>query len=210
MSKPHVAGGFSPRCLALAMVFTLGLLASPPDASAIGRARYVQDAATPGSCAIVQEKTAATILVDVRDHAGVVRAVGDLQADIGRVTDCRAAIAHEREGLAGSVIIVGTIGKSSAIDRLVRDRKIDVSRIEGQWESFLIQVVPEPWPGVACGLVIAGSDKRGTIYGIYDLSEQMGGCSHRAQGCGLCQGRTVRARTAFGQVPGDLPQRRSA
>ena len=46
--------------------------------------------------------------------------------------------------------------------------------IAGQWESFIIQVVPEPLLGVASGLVIAGSDKRGTIYGIYDLSEEIG------------------------------------
>jgi len=38
----------------------------------------------------------------------------------------------------------------------------------------LIQVVPKPFPGVANALVIAGSDKRGTIFGVYDVSEQIG------------------------------------
>ena len=60
------------------------------------------------------------------------------------------------------------------IDQLVRERKIDVSDIPGKWEASLIQVVQHPLPGVESALVIAGSDKRGTIYGIYDLSEQMG------------------------------------
>ncbi|HZL78880.1 MAG TPA: glycosyl hydrolase 115 family protein [Candidatus Limnocylindrales bacterium] len=73
-----------------------------------------------------------------------------------------------------NTIIVGTVGKSWIIDQLIREGKIDVSPITGKWESFFIQVVPEPLPGVASGLVIVGSDKRGTIYGIYDLSEQMG------------------------------------
>jgi hypothetical protein len=50
----------------------------------------------------------------------------------------------------------------------------DTAPIAGKWESFLIQAVPKPLPGVAGALVIAGSDKRGTIYGIYDLSEQIG------------------------------------
>ena len=45
--------------------------------------------------------------------------------------------------------------------------KLDVSAIEGKWESYLIQTVDG-------NLVIAGSDKRGTIFGIYDLSEKIG------------------------------------
>jgi hypothetical protein len=78
------------------------------------------------------------------------------------------------KSLSGDVVLIGTIGKSEIIDRLIRERKIDVSQIEGKWESTLIQVVSHPLPGVARALVIAGSDKRGTIYGIYDLSEQIG------------------------------------
>src|SRR5262249_39092180 len=71
-------------------------------------------------------------------------------------------------------ILIGTLGKSPLIDRLVADKKIDTTPIAGKWESFLIQVVPNPFPGIESALVIAGSDKRGTIFGIYDLSEQMG------------------------------------
>ena len=60
------------------------------------------------------------------------------------------------------------------IDRLIREHKIDVGAVKGKWESTLIQVVERPLPGVKRGLVIAGSDKRGTIFGIYDLSQQIG------------------------------------
>jgi hypothetical protein len=75
---------------------------------------------------------------------------------------------------ARATIIAGTIGKNAIVDRLILERRIDVSGIVGKWESFLIQVVPHPQPGVDSALVIAGSDKRGTIYGIYDLSEEIG------------------------------------
>jgi hypothetical protein len=122
----------------------------------------------------VHGKTAAGIYVDASDHAGVVRAIADLQADITRVTSCNPAIGHDEQHLGANAIIVGTIGKSQLIDRLIREKKIDPAAILGKWESFLIQVVPKPLPGVENGLVIAGSDKRGTIYGIYDLSEQIG------------------------------------
>lgn len=64
-------------------------------------------------------------------------------------------------------IIIGTIGKSAEIDALAAAGKIDISEIEGKWESFTIQETDGK-------TVIAGSDKRGTIYGIYDLSEKIG------------------------------------
>src|SRR4029078_1043520 len=73
-----------------------------------------------------------------------------------------------------SPILIGTIGRSAIIDQLATAKKIDTSSIAGKWESYLIQVVADPLPGISSALVIAGSDKRGTIYGIYDLSEQMG------------------------------------
>src|SRR5208282_812002 len=73
-----------------------------------------------------------------------------------------------------NVVIIGTIGKSAIIDRLIRKNKIDASAISGKWESFFLQVVRKPLPGVDSALVICGSDKRGTIYGIYDLSEEIG------------------------------------
>ena len=65
-------------------------------------------------------------------------------------------------------------GKSPLIDGLVKAGKIEVGSISGKWESFVIATVNRPLPGVDQALVIAGSDKRGTIYGIYEISEQIG------------------------------------
>jgi Glycosyl hydrolase family 115/Gylcosyl hydrolase family 115 C-terminal domain len=141
---------------------------------ALGQPQYVENFYRRDSFPITQGKSVSTIYVDASDYAGVVRAANDLQADIVRVTDRKPAITNDEKSFNGDAIIVGTIGKSAVIDSLIREKKIDVSQVAGKWESFLIQVVTRPMPGVARGLVIAGSDKRGTIYGIYDLSEQIG------------------------------------
>jgi hypothetical protein len=156
------------------MLLLVAGLVAPRDCLALGQQRYVEEVQGLGSFPIVQSNATAAIYVDANDFAGVVRAANDLQADVARVTDRSPEISHKGKNLGKNVIIVGTIGKSQVIDRLIREKKIDISEIAGQWEAFLIQVVPKPLPGVASGLVICGSDKRGTIYGIYDLSEQIG------------------------------------
>src|ERR1039457_1311317 len=152
----------------------LGLFIFVPNGFALGQVQYVENVSHPGGFPIVQPGVAANLYVDTNDFAGVLRAANDLQADIARVAGLTPAIVHQENGLGKNAILVGTMGRSRVIDRLIREGKIDVSPITGKWESFFIQVVPEPLPGVASGLVIVGSDKRGTIYGIYDLSEQMG------------------------------------
>ncbi|TVY84194.1 hypothetical protein LSUE1_G001541 [Lachnellula suecica] len=72
------------------------------------------------------------------------------------------------------VIIAGTLSKSPLIRSLVEAGKIDVRPIMGRWESFISEVITNPLPGVDKALVIVGSDMRGTVYGLYDVSEQIG------------------------------------
>jgi len=140
----------------------------------IGQEHYVEGVATAGSFCIADHGTSASLYVDANDYVGVVRATGDLQSDIARVTSIHPAIARDQTSIGSRAIIIGTIGKSPLIDLLIRTGKINTAYIVGKWESFLIQVVPKPFPGVANALVIAGSDKRGTIFGVYDVSEQIG------------------------------------
>ena len=141
----------------------------PTAALALGQVRYVEATAQPGSFPIARANTCAAIYVDRGDFPGVIRAVGDVQADIARVTGCTPAITHETAGLGAHAIVIGSLEHSPLVKRLT-----DTSAIAGKWESFLTQAVPKPLPGVDRALVIAGSDKRGTIYGVYDLSEEIG------------------------------------
>jgi hypothetical protein len=144
-----------------------------PAAFALGRKPFVASAPSRGAFPLVAQGVAAPIVVDPQDHAGVRRAAGDLQQDIERVTGIRPALVEGAQP-RGPAVIVGTLGKSGLIGRLVREGKVDVREIEGRWESSIIQVVERPWPGADRALVIVGSDKRGTIFGVYDVSEEIG------------------------------------
>ncbi|MGH9615401.1 MAG: glycosyl hydrolase 115 family protein [Acidobacteriaceae bacterium] len=173
MSRTQIASAANPVRQYMLALLALLLCAGPIFASDFGEAQYVEYSPSPASFPVVQNGRAALIYVDAEDYLGVVRAVGDLQADIRRVTSTAPQIAHAAP-FPAHVILIGTIGKSRIIDQLVKRKKIDVDEIRGKWESNLIQVVANPLPGVKNALVIAGSDKRGTIYGIYDLSEEIG------------------------------------
>ncbi len=157
----------------------LALCAVAPALQALTGAPYVTFAAPPAaSLPLVAANTAAPILVAENDWPGVLRAAGDLQADVERVTGLKPEL-RRLKGPGGTapsdqVVIIGTIGRSAVIDELVRTGKLKVDEVRDQWESWVRDVVDQPLPGVKRALVIAGSDKRGTTYGLYDLSEQMG------------------------------------
>ena len=144
----------------------IGLFALAERGFALGQVTYVTDLPGPGSFPVVADGVAAALQVDTNDFAGVIRAAGDLQSDVFRVTGVRPEWSPGADGLRPKVILAGTLGKCPLIDRLVREHKLDTQRIAGQWESFLIQVVAHPCAGIDQALVICGSDKRGTIYGI--------------------------------------------
>ena len=123
---------------------------------------------------IVASGSAVDLFVDAADHAAVVRAVGDLRADVERVSGVVPKVLNATTGLSPRAVLVGTLGASPVIDELVLRGKLNVSQVSGRWESFVVQAVDNPVPGVERALVIAGSDRRGTIYGVYDVCEAMG------------------------------------
>lgn len=128
-----------------------------------------------GAFVLFQGTTVPDIYVEETDYKQVVRAVGDLQLDVERVTEVKPLVRHDRSELSGLAIIVGSVENSQMIGELMAAGKLDEARdLEGKWESYIIKIVDEPMEGVDRALVIAGSDKRGTIYGIYDVSEQIG------------------------------------
>jgi len=114
------------------------------------------------------------LYISSEDYPGVIFALKDLQNDIKNVTGIEPALSIDTLPKSNDAIIVGTLDKSPIIDKLVTEKKINVEGIKNKWEATIIQVIDNPVPGINRALVIAGSDKRGTIYGIYDVSEKIG------------------------------------
>ncbi len=124
--------------------------------------------------ALVTNGVSVPLLVDSADYWGVLRATNDLQSDLNKVSGASPVILKNAPQNYKKVLIIGTVGKSAFIQKLLKSKKINTSDIVGKHEKFLIQTLSNPLPGIDEALVIAGSDMRGTIYGIYELSEQIG------------------------------------
>ncbi len=120
--------------------------------------------------------SAASVCTDADDYQVVHIAARMLADDVERVTTIRPVMQSVKSIQRlpeGPVVVAGTLGHSRLVDGLIRQKTIDVSAIRGRWESFVITTVSHPKTRAPL-LVIAGSDRRGTAFGLTSLSEAIG------------------------------------
>ncbi|MFI5162859.1 MAG: glycosyl hydrolase 115 family protein [Sphingobacteriales bacterium] len=150
------------------------LIISTAYAQAPGERSYVSTKDGPGLFCLSANGVSSPLYVSETEYPGVTIALKSLQKDIKAVTHATPQLLTGNTGKSKLAVIIGTLGKNALIDQLVTQKKLNVAGITGKWEAHIIQVVQNPAPGIEKALVIAGSDKRGTIYGVYDLSAQIG------------------------------------
>lgn len=119
---------------------------------------------------IIQNQQPATLCYDTLDAKVVGLAIQALAGDIQLICNRAPAISTEHN-IASNHIIAGTIGQSDPIDNMIRDSKLDISSIKNKKECFIVSTVKSDKG--SC-LIIAGSDRRGTAYGIFHLSRLLG------------------------------------
>ena len=143
-------------------------LANPTDQT------WIHDRYVKGDFSLVRQSQAADILVSSEDFKVVQIAAQNFAEDVELVTGKKPALSSDASHLFRYAVIVGTLGKSPFIDSLVHSSKLNVEQLRGLWESFVIVTVPRPMPNVEMGLVIVGSDRRGTAFGVFELSQAIG------------------------------------
>ncbi len=164
------------RILAVVMIAVLaaGMLpvyAAAEPSSESGTRGFIAESGGAPDFPLAVNGAAAALWVDAQDNAPVRRVVNDLKEDIKRVTGLETTVSSAATLPAGPVVVVGTLDGSAQVKALVDTGKItpaEVSAIKGKWEAYLIKVVDSHT------LVIAGSDPRGAVFGVYELSERMG------------------------------------
>ncbi|WP_264537919.1 glycosyl hydrolase 115 family protein [Flavobacterium sp. N1736] len=156
------------------LILSLFLLGLSTKSYAINGEKYIVNKASAENFPLASKGKIASILISENDFAGVLRVAGHLENDLFKVTNLHPKRINKISEATDYVVIIGTLGKSEIIDQFVKEGKIDANQLQGKWEKFITQIVDNPAKGIKKALVIAGSDKRGTIYGMYDLSNQIG------------------------------------
>ena len=121
--------------------------------------------------ALIASGKPAAVYVDAEAEKPVQRVAADFASDLEKVSGKKALVIHDLKDAKGPVVIIGTIGHSAIIDGLVSAGKV-AGDIKGQWEAYRQTVTTVP--GIGQVLVIAGADKRGAVFGTYDISAKMG------------------------------------
>jgi len=135
---------------------------------------YLGSRAEPGDFPLIEAGQVPPLWVAANEHAGVQRVASHFQNDLTLVSGTRPGLHLGEQEAVPRVVVIGTLGQSALIDHLVAEGKLQVDDLQGQWEASSIQVVEQAFEGVDQALVIVGSDKRGTMYGMFDLSARMG------------------------------------
>lgn len=104
-------------------------------------------------------------------YTGVNKIAKKVMKDLEMVFGFTSYATNDRRNLGKNAVIYGTVDRSPILHELDKKKLINLDEIKGKREVYLFQVVSRPFEGVEAALVIAGSDKRGTIYGLFHLSE---------------------------------------
>ena len=153
--------------IAIAALFTLGILR----AEAIDHPGATLPVASPERLSLVSAGKPLPIVVSSNDNPAVLHAAKNLQKDFERVTGILPFMGDDTQ--AETAIIIGTLD-SPLIKEMVSKGKIDAGQLVGLTEKYMITTVTDPADGINEALVITGSDRRGVVYGIYEISEQIG------------------------------------
>ncbi len=126
------------------------------------------------SFGLVRKEKVAKILVEAGEYEGVKKIAEKSARDIEIVTGILPEVISELPQECKNVVLYATIGKSKILEELKKTKKISFTNIKDKREVYGIKIVEQPFEGINKMLVIYGSEKRGTIYGIFTLSQKIG------------------------------------
>jgi hypothetical protein len=153
-------------------LFSLVATASTADACTTPGSVCAHEA--KGSFALIRNGRPAAILIDADADPAVKHVADSFAADLERIGGRAPDRIGDVAQASGELIVIGVLGDSRVIDALVRTGKLAASDIAGQWEAYRQVVVESPFPQASRALVIVGADRRGAVFGTYDLSEKIG------------------------------------
>jgi len=149
----------------------LALLLATFTAQAIDHPKATLPVVSADRFTLVEDGRPNPIFVSSGENTAILRAANNLVEDFERVTGVKPAMSDN--GKAERAIIIGSLD-SPLVKEMILNGKFSDEELKGCIEKYLIRTISNPVEGVDEALVIVGSDRRGTVYGIYEISEQIG------------------------------------
>lgn len=115
----------------------------------------------------------ASIAYDQQSGIPIQKAAALLSHDLTQLTGRTPTLNAGFKNADGNGVVIG-LATSPQIAALLKRNHISTAPIAGKWETYGRVVVPAPWNPRKKVLVIFGSDTRGTIWGVIDLTREMG------------------------------------
>jgi len=153
-------------CIFLLLTLTVNIIA-------VGQLK-VFNHQVENSIPIVNFSQTTYIYTDSSDNWLIQKSAQLLQADIESVTSQKPIIVHTLNTAKNNLIIIGCITSSPTIQKLSNSNKIHLETLKNNWEAFQISTVNSFSKNISSAVIITGSDKRGTAYGVFELSRQIG------------------------------------
>ena len=150
---------------------SLALLLATFTAQAIDHPKATLPVLSADRFTLVEDGRPNPIFVSSGENTAILRAANNLVEDFERVTGVKPAMSEN--GKAERAIIIGSLD-SPLVKEMILNGKFSDEELKGCIEKYLIRTISNPVEGVDEALVIVGSDRRGTVYGIYEISEQIG------------------------------------
>ncbi|GAO42648.1 glycosyl hydrolase 115 family protein [Flavihumibacter petaseus] len=143
---------------------------------AIAQGNLVASSPAEGHYPLFDKTLPAAIWADSNDHEVVTTATELLNNDLRYVSGREPVLSRSLSSPPPGrfAVIIGSADKSALIAMLIRTGKLRLDSLTGKWEGYLICTVDHPVPGLEKALVITGNDRRGTAYGIFELSKACG------------------------------------
>lgn len=126
---------------------------------------------SPDAVAIALQGKTTIVAYDEKEALCVGKAVNLFAEDIHKVTNCKTSIINQLGDAQQPMVVAGTFGKSRLIAQLLKTCKINAKDLKGTWERY--KILPIIYKGNPI-IAVIGSDKRGTAYGLMELSQKIG------------------------------------
>lgn len=126
-----------------------------------------------GRISLFDGRGVATVVHDSADASPLAEAARLLAGDLAALTGRTPAVLAAGAAPTGSTIVIGRVD-SPVMARLLKENRVDTTPLDHKWETYGRAVVRSPWNPRERILLIFGSDTRGTIWGVTDLSRALG------------------------------------